>query len=124
EFANNTLGLCKSTKESVRPFVPDLWVQILWSILFTFMVFGAVFGNIMVIYIILKVKNMRTKTNLFFLNLSVADLMMATLNAMFNFIYMLNSNWIFGYTYCKISNFAANLTVSASVFTITATSID
>ncbi|RWS30567.1 tachykinin-like peptides receptor 86C [Leptotrombidium deliense] len=88
------------------------------------MVFGAICGNIMVIYIILKVKNMRTKTNVFFLNLSIADLMMATLNAMFNFVYMINSNWIFGDKYCKINNFVANLTVSASVFTITATSID
>ncbi|RWS09663.1 tachykinin-like peptides receptor 86C [Dinothrombium tinctorium] len=88
------------------------------------MVFFAFAGNVLVICIILKYKKMRTKINLFLLNLSFADLIMVTFNAMFNFVYMLNSHWPFGDVYCTFSNFIANFSIGLSVFTITATSVD
>jgi len=50
--------------------------------------------------------------------------MVSTLNVIFNFIYMLNSDWPFGQFYCKVSNFIAILSVAASVFTLMAISID
>ncbi|RWS30686.1 tachykinin-like peptides receptor 86C [Leptotrombidium deliense] len=114
----------QNQSDEYRPFVPDMWVQIIWSTLFVTMVLGAVLGNLLVIWIILGHKKMRTKTNIFLLNLSVADLMMATLNALFNFVFMLKSHWPFGLVYCTISNFVSNLANGLSVFTITATSID
>uniref|UniRef100_A0A1A9VSM4 G-protein coupled receptors family 1 profile domain-containing protein n=1 Tax=Glossina austeni TaxID=7395 RepID=A0A1A9VSM4_GLOAU len=57
-------------------------------------------------------------------NLSVADAMVSCLNVTFNYIYMLNNDWPFGELYCKISQFIAILTISASVFTLMAISID
>ncbi|XP_049870340.1 tachykinin-like peptides receptor 86C, partial [Pectinophora gossypiella] len=69
-------------------------------------------------------RSMRTVTNYFLVNLSCADLMMASLNCLFNFIYMLHSDWIFGLWYCQLSNFLANVTVAASVFTLTGISFD
>lgn len=47
-------------------------------------------------YFIQAHRRMRTVTNYFLLNLSISDLLMATLNCMFNFIFMLESNWPFG----------------------------
>jgi len=67
---------------------------------------------------------MRTVTNYFLLNLSIADLLMSSLNCVFNFIFMLNSDWPFGSIYCTINNFVANVTVSTSVFTLVAISFD
>ena len=69
-------------------------------------------------------RRMRTVTNYFLVNLSVADLMMSVLNCIFNFIFMLNSNWPFGGVYCTINNFVANVTVASSVFTLVVTSFD
>ncbi|XP_055325493.1 tachykinin-like peptides receptor 86C [Sitodiplosis mosellana] len=69
-------------------------------------------------------REMRTITNYFLLNLSVADLMMSSLNCMFNFIYMLNSDWPFGRFYCSLNNFLGNVTVATSVFTLVAISFD
>lgn len=69
-------------------------------------------------------REMRTTTNYFLLNLSVADLLMSSLNCMFNFIYMLNSDWPFGSVYCSLNNFLGNVTVSASVFTLVAISFN
>lgn len=69
-------------------------------------------------------RRMRTVTNYFLLNLSVADLLMSSLNCSFNFIFMLNSDWPFGSVYCTINNFMANMSVASSVFTLVAISFD
>lgn len=57
-------------------------------------------------------------------NLSIADLMVSTLNTTLNFIYMLYSHWPFGLLFCKVSQFVASLSITASVFTLMAISID
>jgi tachykinin receptor 3 len=67
---------------------------------------------------------MRTVTNYFLMNLSVADLLMSLLNCVFNFIFMLDSDWPFGTAYCTLNNFVANVSVAASVFTLVAISLD
>ncbi|XP_053698943.1 tachykinin-like peptides receptor 99D [Sabethes cyaneus] len=105
-------------------FSLPLWHRIMWTILFMCMVITASVGNLIVIWIVLANKRMRTVTNYFLVNLSIADTMVSTLNVTFNFIYMLNVDWPFGNFYCKISQFVAILSICASVFTLIAISID
>ncbi|UXI14324.1 neuropeptide GPCR A24 [Sarcoptes scabiei] len=105
-------------------YILPLYQQIIWSIIFGTMVFVAAGGNLIVIWIVLTNKRMRTVTNYFLVNLSIADIMVSTLNVIFNFIYMLDSDWPFGELYCKVTNFIAILSVAASVFTLVAISID
>lgn len=105
-------------------FILPLWKQLLWTFLYAGMVVVATGGNLIVIWIVLAHKRMRTVTNYFLVNLSVADAMVSTLNVTFNFVYMLNSDWPFGTLYCKISQFVAVLSICASVFTLMAISID
>uniref|UniRef100_A0A1A9WB26 G-protein coupled receptors family 1 profile domain-containing protein n=1 Tax=Glossina brevipalpis TaxID=37001 RepID=A0A1A9WB26_9MUSC len=105
-------------------FILPVWRQILWSALFGGMVIVATSGNLIVVWIVLTTKRMRTVTNYFIVNLSIADAMVSCLNVTFNYIYMLNNDWPFGELYCKISQFIAILTISASVFTLMAISID
>ncbi|CRK94894.1 CLUMA_CG008386, isoform A [Clunio marinus] len=88
------------------------------------MVVVATVGNLVVIWIVLAHKRMRTVTNYFIVNLSFADAMVSTLNTTLNFVYMLNSNWPFGTLFCKISQFVASLSICASVFTLMAIAID
>lgn len=57
-------------------------------------------------------------------NLSIADAMVSLLNVTFNYTYMLNNNWPFGRIYCKICQFVAILSISASVFTLMAIAVD
>ncbi|RWS21274.1 tachykinin-like peptides receptor 86C [Leptotrombidium deliense] len=127
---NETLSLNESaifsneTYRDDRPFLPSDSAVCVWTILFCLIVISAVIGNLLVIWIILRHRKMRTKINIFLLNLSFADLIMATFNAMFNFAYMINAHWPFGDVYCVFSNFIANFAIGLSVFTITATSID
>lgn len=106
------------------PFIPRWWIQLFWSLLFGIMVLVAVVGNLVIIWIVLANRRMRTVTNYFLLNLTIADLSTAIFNAIFNFVFMLYSHWPFGQIYCVVNNFIANLSISVSVFTISATSID
>ncbi|XP_063594373.1 tachykinin-like peptides receptor 99D [Penaeus indicus] len=88
------------------------------------MVLVATGGNLIVIWIVMANRRMRTVTNIFLVNLSVADTMVSTLNVVFNFTYMLNLHWQFGLVYCKISQFVSILSICASVFTLMAISFD
>ncbi len=96
----------------------------LWTILFTGMVIVSTGGNLIVIWIVMADRRMRTVTNYFLVNLSIADTMVSTLNVIFNFTYMLNLNWPYGTIYCTISQFVAILSVCGSVFTLMAISIE
>ncbi|XP_047984209.1 tachykinin-like peptides receptor 86C [Leguminivora glycinivorella] len=100
------------------------WAHHSWVSVFAAMLAVAIGGNAIVIWIVIAHRRMRTVTNYFLVNLSFADLMMASLNCLFNFIYMLHSDWVFGVRYCQLSNFIANVTVAASVFTLTGISFD
>ncbi|KAG8183139.1 hypothetical protein JTE90_029497 [Oedothorax gibbosus] len=107
-----------------QPYILPWYQQLLWTLLFAVMIMVAILGNVIVMWIIVAHRRMRTVTNLFLLNLAIADFLLASGNATFNFIFMLNSHWPFGETFCVVSNFVANLTVSTSVFTILALSLD
>jgi tachykinin receptor 3 len=105
-------------------FILPWWRQLLWTILFTGMVVVSTGGNLVVIWIVMADRRMRTVTNYFLVNLSIADTMVSTLNVIFNFTFMLTSDWPYGTVYCKISQFVAVLSICGSVFTLMAISIE
>ncbi|KAL7729649.1 hypothetical protein ACLKA6_007925 [Drosophila palustris] len=107
-----------------RPYELPWEQKTIWAIVFGLMMFVAISGNGIVLWIVTGHRSMRTVTNYFLLNLSIADLLMSSLNCVFNFIFMVNSDWPFGSIYCTINNFVANVTVSTSVFTLVAISFD
>ncbi|KAG1651001.1 Tachykinin-like peptides receptor 86C [Nymphon striatum] len=109
---------------STRAFILPLWQKTIWAFAFSVIVLVAVVGNFMVFWSILAHRNMRTVTNYFLLNLSIADFMMATFNVIFSFIYMIEGHWSFGKLYCRTNNFIGGLTVGSSVFTLVAMCID
>ncbi|KAI8046597.1 tachykinin-like peptides receptor 99D [Drosophila gunungcola] len=105
-------------------FVVPWWRQVLWSILFGGMVIVSTGGNLIVVWIVMTTKRMRTVTNYFIVNLSIADAMVSSLNVTFSYYYMLDSDWPFGEFYCKLTQFISMLSICASVFTLMAISID
>ncbi|CAH0729217.1 unnamed protein product, partial [Brenthis ino] len=124
ENNNRYYNQTSNITEEYQSFILPWWRQILWTVLFAGMVVVATVGNVVVIWIVLANKRMRSVTNYFLVNLSVADAMVSTLNVTFNFTYMLYSDWPFGHFYCKFCQFIAVLSISASVFTLMAISID
>ncbi|CAB3239144.1 unnamed protein product [Arctia plantaginis] len=124
EVSNKYVNSSQNYTETYQSFILPWWRQVLWTVLFAGMVVVATVGNLVVIWIVLANKRMRSVTNYFLVNLSVADAMVSTLNVTFNFTYMLNSDWPFGHFYCKFCQFVAVLSISASVFTLLAISVD
>ncbi|KAG8172744.1 hypothetical protein JTE90_011394 [Oedothorax gibbosus] len=75
-----------------QPYILPWYQQLLWTLLFAVMILVAIVGNTIVMWIIVAHRRMRTVTNLFLLNLAIADFLLASGNATFNFIFMLNSH--------------------------------
>ncbi|XP_066945661.1 tachykinin-like peptides receptor 86C isoform X2 [Macrobrachium rosenbergii] len=118
------MGGSTTSKPTQLPFQMPAYQQALWVIAFGIMILGACVGNVVVIRIVLGNQRMRTTTNYFLVNLSVADLFMTLFNCVFNFVFMLKSHWAFGSVYCTISQFVAHASLAASVFTLAVISFD
>ncbi|XP_039614977.1 neuromedin-K receptor-like [Polypterus senegalus] len=124
---NLTIQLNASSKFSGNvssQFIQASWQIGLWSIAYGSIVAVAVFGNLIVIWIILAHKRMRTVTNYFLLNLAFCDASMAAFNTLINFIYALHNEWYFGQAYCKFQNFFPITAVFASIYSMTAIAVD
>ena len=119
--ANSTSN---STIGNGNPFILAWYLQLIYIMAFVVMVVVSSGGNIIVIWIVVAHKRMRTVTNYFLVNLAMADALISILNTLFNFVYMLYSDWPFGRNYCKFTQFIAPCTISASVFTFMAIAID
>ncbi|XP_011617975.2 tachykinin receptor 3-like isoform X1 [Takifugu rubripes] len=105
-------------------FVQPAWRIVLWSVAYSTVLAVAVFGNLIVIWIILAHKRMRTVTNYFLLNLAFSDVSMAAFNTLINFVYAAHGEWYFGEVYCKFHNFFPVTAVFASIYSMTAIAID
>lgn len=92
-------------------------------------IFGLIFivgliGNSSLIYILCRHKTMRSVPNTFIFNLALGDLLVLLFSVPFtSTIYTLES-WPFGEFICKFTEFAKDMSVGISVFTLTALSID
>merc|ERR1719234_199655 len=96
----------------VDPFHMPVWRKVVWTIFFFIMVATADIGNIIVIWIVMSNARMRSVTNYFIINLSMADIINATFNVVPNFTYMLTGNWPFGLILCKLGGYISILSVS------------
>uniref|UniRef100_A0A3B3BNG5 Neuromedin-K receptor n=1 Tax=Oryzias melastigma TaxID=30732 RepID=A0A3B3BNG5_ORYME len=112
------------TSNYTNQFVQPPWRVALWSVAYSLVLAVAVFGNVIVIWIILAHKRMRTVTNYFLLNLAFSDASMAAFNTLINFIYAAHGEWYFGEAYCKFHNFFPVTSVFASIYSMTAIAVD
>ncbi|KAK7161240.1 hypothetical protein R3I94_004045 [Phoxinus phoxinus] len=112
------------TRNFTNQFVQPAWRVAVWSVAYSSVLAVAVFGNIIVIWIILAHKRMRTVTNYFLLNLAFSDASMAAFNTLINFIYATHGEWYFGEVYCKFHNFFPVTAVFASIYSMTAIAVD
>ncbi|XP_076001750.1 tachykinin receptor 3a [Genypterus blacodes] len=112
------------TGNYTNQFIQPPWRVALWSVAYSFVLAVAVFGNLIVIWIILAHKRMRTVTNYFLLNLAFSDASMAAFNTLINFIYATHGEWYFGEGYCKFHNFFPVTSVFASIYSMTAIAVD
>uniref|UniRef100_A0ABM5G0Z9 Substance-K receptor n=1 Tax=Pogona vitticeps TaxID=103695 RepID=A0ABM5G0Z9_9SAUR len=96
------------------------WQIAVWAITYLSMVVVSVIGNSTVVWIILSHQRMRTVTNYFIVNLALSDLLMTSLNTVFNFIYASHNVWYFGEGFCRFLNFVPITAMFVSIYSMTA----
>ncbi|XP_077979625.1 galanin receptor 2b-like [Glandiceps talaboti] len=112
------MGLPGESEEISRP------ERIIMPVLFTIIFAVGLVGNILVMFAVLVGKNRQSTTNIFILNLAVADLLLSIFCTPFNMTLFLLPNWIFGEVMCKLTNFLYYCTMFASIFTMVTMSLD
>lgn len=105
-------------------FAQPAWQIVLWAVAYTVIVVTSVVGNVVVMWIILAHKRMRTVTNYFLVNLAFAEASMAAFNTVVNFTYAVHNEWYYGLFYCKFHNFFPIAAVFASIYSMTAVAFD
>ncbi|XP_022530522.2 cholecystokinin receptor-like [Astyanax mexicanus] len=93
---------------------------LLYSLIFLI----SVFGNLLIIVVLIVNKRMRTVTNSFLLSLAVSDLMMAVFCMPFTLIPNLLEDFIFGAVMCKTVTYFMGISVSISTFSLVAIAIE
>lgn len=94
------------------------------AILYGFISLVAVFGNGLVILVVLKKKNMQTLTNIFIANLAFADVALGIFVIPFQFQAVVLQRWVFSDFMCNVAPFVKILSVNVSVLTLTLIAID
>ncbi|KAK5875208.1 hypothetical protein CesoFtcFv8_027718 [Champsocephalus esox] len=98
----------------------DTFRILLYSLIFLV----SVFGNLLIIVVLVLNKRMRTVTNSFLLSLALSDLMMAVFCMPFTLIPNILEDFIFGAAMCKTVTYFMGISVSISTFSLMAIAIE
>lgn len=115
------LGGQGNVSESYQINPTSVIVSVVFSLIF---LLGTV-GNSLVLAVLLRSGQVGyNTTNLFILNLSVADFSFIIFCVPFQATIYSLEDWVFGSFMCKVVHFFINLTMYASSFTLAAVSVD
>ncbi|CAH1109603.1 unnamed protein product [Psylliodes chrysocephalus] len=122
-FNGTIISIGANYTEEIIPYRerPETYfVPILFLIIF---VVGVV-GNGTLVAIFIRHKNMRNVPNMYILSLALADLLVILTSVPFTSIVYTMESWPWGELICKLSEFAKDISIGVSVFTLTALSAD
>lgn len=98
---------------SLEHFTPPFYViQVIQTILFSLVCLVGIAGNTLVIYVVLRYSKMQTVTNMYIVNLAIADEFFL-IGIPFLIVTILSNHWVFGHITCK----AYMITTSINQFT-------
>ncbi|VDM64277.1 unnamed protein product [Angiostrongylus costaricensis] len=117
---------------AVRSFAyisASLWLslQILCICFYNILCICSVYGNSLVILVILYFRRLRTATNILILNLAIADLLIAVFCIPFSYWQVLifdDQRWVFGSAMCSLLSFFQGIAVFLSSWTLVVISFD
>lgn len=99
--------------------------SVIVSVVFSLIFLLGTVGNSLVLAVLLRSGQLSyNTTNLFILNLSVADFFFIIFCVPFQATIYSLEGWVFGSFMCKVVHFFINLTMYASSFTLAAVSVD
>ncbi|XP_052133322.1 neuropeptide Y receptor type 1-like [Frankliniella occidentalis] len=122
-LCNCTYGNLTVADEEELYDVP-VGIIVLLSIFYGTISAVAVLGNSLVIWIVTTSRGMQNVTNYYIANLALADIVIGLFAIPFQFQAALLQRWILPHFMCPFCPFVQVLTVTVSVFTLTAIAID
>ncbi|NP_001161621.1 orexin receptor-like protein [Saccoglossus kowalevskii] len=81
-------------------------------------------GNVLVCYAVLRNPQMRTVTNYYILNLSIADILVSLICLPITVVFETSETWFFGNLACKLIPYFQVVSMSVSVLTLCAIAVD
>ncbi|XP_078610563.1 allatostatin-A receptor-like isoform X1 [Branchiostoma floridae x Branchiostoma japonicum] len=122
---NETLGyivqfLAPQLNQEKSLRAKDVALPIFWGLI----VLLGVVGNLLVIIVILKGRQLRSTTNAFILNLSISDFLFIVCTVPFTLVIQLDQTWIFGDVWCKVMHYSTYVSCLLSIYTMVVMSID
>ncbi|KAH3827686.1 orexin receptor type 2-like [Dreissena polymorpha] len=81
-------------------------------------------GNTLVCVVIWRNRGMRTVTNIFIVNLAIADIAVLIMCLPMTLLVDVTCTWFFGDVVCKVNQFTMTSSISVSVLTLTAISLE
>ncbi|XP_041822322.1 cholecystokinin receptor [Chelmon rostratus] len=115
---------CTNSSVLPRPATRVREMDSLRILLYSLIFLLSVFGNLLIIVVLMLNKRMRTVTNSFLLSLAVSDLMMAIFCMPFTLIPNILEDFIFGGAMCKTVSYFMGISVSISTFSLVAIAIE
>ncbi|KAK3919139.1 Trissin receptor [Frankliniella fusca] len=99
-------------------------VRAAFIVLYTAVFLVCFFGNLLVIVVASLSRRTRSRTNLFLVNLAVADLSVGVFCVYQNLSIYLVQSWVLGDVVCKLYHFVHNLSYTASIFVLVVVGVE
>lgn len=122
DFNGTTAANISDALNSEHPGV--YYIRIMVPVIFGLICVLGLFGNSLVILVVLFDKHMRNTTNILILSLAVADLLFILFCVPFTAVRYTLPVWPFGSAWCKISHYCMYVCAYASVYTLVIMSLD
>ena len=120
-FNNSTVA---DSEEEIDIYEIPNSIVIILSMLYGIIILTALFGNALVIYVVIASPRMRTVTNFYIANLAFADVTIAMFATPFQFHAAVMQRWDLPEFMCKFCPTIGILSVNISIFTLVALALD
>lgn len=117
DLANTNTSAAQAT---IEPLASNIFRLIVYVIIFLV----TITGNVSVLAVVYKIRELHSVTGYLIANLAVADLSVGILCIPFTVLYFEFTYWPFGYALCKIIPTTQTISVMASIGTLAAISLD
>ncbi|XP_043554767.1 neuropeptide Y receptor type 1 [Chiloscyllium plagiosum] len=88
------------------------------ALVYSAIIILGVSGNLLLITIVMKQKEMHNVTNILIVNLSFSDLLISVMCLPFTFVYTFMDHWIFGEAMCKLNSMIQCISITVSIFSL------
>ncbi|KMQ95450.1 prolactin-releasing peptide receptor [Lasius niger] len=102
----------------------NVMVQTVFCAFYIIIFVLGIFGNVLVVFVVGRNRQMHTVTNLFIANLALSDVLLCVLAVPFTPLYTFLSRWVFGKTLCHLVPYAQGVSVYISTLTLTSIAVD